>query len=501
MSESDEGQKSYARTIMEYGDGYLVEWIELGLRCELSYIHASSNGDITAYLTWFKERPDGTWFELTGAGKVLLTGPTARAQSAKRMLELHGDKVVWADILEQTSVELVRSLRIGEPVQKWSSRGPRKAVQPVKFLVDTWLPEGVTTVMHSDPSKGKSAVAQGLMACVASGQPFAGEYEVRRSGPVLYLDWETDWERFERRMSMAVAGLDIDPDAPLPIHYRRMRGGLSERMGQIKRVVEQEGIVLVVADSLMWATADDPNSAEAAIKVMESARALGATVLGLAHQPKASRIPGARGAPQTILGSVFYEAAARNVWALDSSVTDNGKILRLRHTKANDTPLTLAPIGLEIEFDEESMRFRTRSISTSTKSGGLGASLLTALQRGGGFMTIEELAATTHCEPDSARKALERLVTEGQVSKRGGGRGRGNAAEYALATEPLGEQASFINAVPARVIKDEPNKELEDLGLCAVCAQANYEKFTANLMAVCEPCGGLLEAQIQAAVK
>lgn len=490
---TDEGP-SYESTIMEYGAGYLVEWHDLGIRVELSYVDASSKGDVSAYMTWQRLRPNGRWVEIEGSGKCLLTGPQARTTTAKAMRERHGDMADWQRLVEMTSVRLVRALREGQPPKKWSAREGSKPIKPVSYLVDTFIPQGVTTVAHSDPQKGKSVWAQALCASIASGVPFANQYEVRRSGPVLYLDWETDWDRFERRMSLVLNGMGLPQDAPLPIIYRRMKGSLVERLGQIKRLVDDEGVIFIVIDSLMWATADDPNNPERAIAVMETARDLDSTVLALAHQSKGVRVQGRQAAPATIFGSVFYEAAARQVWHLDSQDIDTGKLMTLRHMKANDSRRVQHPIGLALEFEPDAAVFRPHAVQSSTRGGGLAAAILKLLNDGS-QATADHIAEAVRADSDSVRKVCEKLVGEGQLMRTGGGRGRGNAAIYTMATTAVPAPQAPLPMPEAP--KDIPNPEREAAGMCALCDNP-LERYTTNLMGVCEGCAVAMERQAAA---
>ena len=82
--------------------------------------------------------------------------------------------------------------------------------KPVPFAVYRLIHEVGTGLINSKYYSGKTTVAMGLVASIATGKPFAGRKVLRR-GAVLWLAAEGAWE-VDKRIRAAVTALGCDPD-------------------------------------------------------------------------------------------------------------------------------------------------------------------------------------------------------------------------------------------------------------------------------------------------
>lgn len=480
------------------GGGYLVEWPSDGMRCEISQITAK-HGDFTVWLQWYEDAGAGQWDKMMGAGRLNLAAARSRQQEGGRLAQLHANGWQWADAIEQLADDVMTEHREGDPPKR-VNKLKRPEGGRLSYLVDPLLPRGQNTVIHADPGSGKSSLAQALSACVATGSPYVGMPV--QSGPVLYLDWETNEESFALRMDAEYEGLGIAPEVRevVPIDYKRMTGGLAENLGIIHRWVTLGRYVLVVIDSLAWATQDDPNEATNAIKVMDAGRMLNTTLLTLAHQTKATR---SNRQQATIFGSVFYEAAARSVWAMrSSSSASTSKGIQLAHRKANDSPLMKGLIALRVEWEPDCIRWSRVEEPRGSNAPGLAERVERCLEELHDWATVADVATIINAKDRSTSQALEKLVERQLAIKRGGG--EGNAApEYRLASEPLGlSHEAALAAVGGPPLEAEAGDgaagEWEDdgpppPGACEVCHARAGERFTPHGLHVCDGCAASYE--------
>lgn len=421
---------------LSLGDGYIVEWEDDGIRVEAHYLR-DGHGDIQAELAWYERLADG-WRKLRGGGRLNLLAPTTVRAAGKVLSEVNGAAWEWGRALEQACEAIVEAQRAGEPVRRYQDLA--RSLPKQKWLVDGLVPEGVTTLIHADWESGKSMLAQALMLSIASGVPFC-EREVRKQGPVLYLDWETDEERWARRMRILIAGLEMDPDNPYPLLYRRMRGLIRDQVSRLREIVDRHRVVAVAVDSVGWAagggSGEDLKEANPAIAAMEAIRALRVTPIVLAHQSK-----GGSGRAATTYGSVFFEAGARFVWGLRAKRKGADELeMTLVNDKNNDGPHQ-PDAGLRLTFSDERAWFARMAVSSEPSV--IYARVKRALQEQAG-QTAEEIAAVLDiAKADTVYRACERMVTGGELLKDGGG--RGSKAKYSLPGETAPEILSLLES-------------------------------------------------------
>ena len=121
----------------------------------------------------------------------------------------------------------------------------------VPWIVDGLIPEGDLVLLLGAPKQGKTLLAESLALSVASGRPFAGQFEVRKGGVLLILEEDRREEVRSRLEKLAAAdGLDL---TQLPIRLLVRKGWrLDQDVGVdwLKTEIKRYSIVLTVVDCL-----------------------------------------------------------------------------------------------------------------------------------------------------------------------------------------------------------------------------------------------------------
>jgi AAA domain len=492
--------------IHKLGSTFIVEWEQMGVKASASTIHQHSDA-LTAVVTW--EGKAGDRYVHWSEHSMNLTSLQTRAAVAKALAKRSrvADTDWWEGAVEQFS-KLVRD--------KFLERKPEVLLDDVQvpdeppFLVERLLPESNTTILHADGQAGKSIFAMGLAMSVSTGVPFAGRWKVRNPGTVLYLDWETSQvDQAIRKRRFTASGQF--GDGPHRIRYQFMTGSLAAQVGDIQKLVDRYQPVLVIYDSLGWATGEDLTEAGAAIRVMDASREIGPTGLFLAHVTKdEARKASKDGTTATIFGSKYFELAARYVWYMTATQNelDGSKALTLRNTKANNVRRS-EPLTFRMEFDATAGPIRILDMAADADLAGptsLSSRLVTALKRGA--KTPQELMELTGAADNAIRARLADLERRGEVRKVGES-GPGHPQRWGLsAPEFAGVQPSFVapkapDQAAEAVAQEDPDPPQEDPEtapvdplegvpddeVCAMCRGARADRYTPAGLFICPACG------------
>jgi len=231
-----------------------------------------------------------------------------KVQSLK-VLELPGakDLSAWVENggTREGFVELVRSAPecVGQP--NTASDRPlivltveellAREIKPREMLLDPILPEQGLAMLYAYRGVGKTYIALGIAAAVASGGSFL-RWTAQRPRRVLYMDGELPAKTLQQRSAMILAGLDGVKPAPRSLQFitpdvqQRPIPDLATPEGQ--RLVEPhlEGIALLVLDNLSaLCRYGRENEGEGWLPVQEWALALrrrGISVLFIHHAGK-----------------------------------------------------------------------------------------------------------------------------------------------------------------------------------------------------------------------
>lgn len=246
------------------------------------------------------------------------------------------------------------------------------------------------TILFGPPGRGKSWTAYAMAVMVDAGYGFF--YDVPQAGaPAMIVNLERSAESVDARLGDINVCLGLPRERPVLRLDRRGRK-FQDVADSVARVVEREGVALVVLDSLSRAGYGDLNANEDTNRGMDALNGLGTAWLAIGHTP--------RGDETHLFGSQMQDAAADVMVQLASEEREDqwGKIILgvgVKGSKANDVrrpPLSI----LAYEFDD------------------IG---LTAIRkaRPGEFLTIENAAASV----DVRARVRDYLRAEGEASATG----------------------------------------------------------------------------------
>lgn len=175
--------------------------------------------------------------------------------------------------------------------KSWASPASLDELLTKEFPPNRWLAEGLIplqgiTILHGQPTAGKTWLILDLAIAVSQGKPLLNQFQTKQTG-VLLLDEESgEWLLHERFKTLR-APLE------LPIHYLTMASSkFTESF--VEHLIEwchDNEVGLVMIDSLVRIHGGDENTAQDSAKVFRLIRMLtsvGITVVIVHHNTKAS---------------------------------------------------------------------------------------------------------------------------------------------------------------------------------------------------------------------
>lgn len=219
-------------------------------------------------------------------------------------------------------------------------------ITAIVWIVKLLLAQGAGTILFGQPGVSKTAHLAILCASLCLGKSFAG-ITIDRPYKILYLDFDGGWNWTGPLFKAAFrgAGLEGLPNnflywSPLTDQCQLPNGenNALEFIGErIAQVVRDEGVDVVVTDSVGQGMAGDPNSnqdAALALRLgLNPARAAGASVLVVDHATKAARIAGEM--VPTPSGAQQKRAWARVTVALEQEGDGEERLTRWSVDKSN----------------------------------------------------------------------------------------------------------------------------------------------------------------------
>ena len=272
------------------------------------------------------------WVEVRWNDKVIaygnynLMGPRTAQGLIKDARESVNAKVDWANIIKGHLYEVIlQHLAGADPVVLADVPKREGAKWLLRPLVGT---TGASSIIGFGGSL-KSFLALSCAAGVSTGLArFTGE-KPTTTGPVLYLDWEADAETHSERLKALCKAQDVDP--PNGILHRAEAAPLARSVGAISRLVNEQGIVMLVVDSVMLARGGDAFGPEDTTRLYAAIRDIGIPALLIDHKAKHSK------KTDGSYGSIANENSARLQWVI-TSLKDDGDVftMRLRQHKRNN---------------------------------------------------------------------------------------------------------------------------------------------------------------------
>lgn len=288
---------------------------------------------------------EGSWAEPYGLRLNLLS---SSAQSdLRRSLESHfqgGKEQNWTGVVN-TAVNRARKGFLSADVALPAEAIPDPGEQ--QFLVETILPDRAATLVFADGSSGKTFFALRLLAAVTLGSEFLGLQA--SSGPVVYVDYETDEFTWRRRLRRVLQGIGYDDVVPgLPAYYWPAHGiSLIDQVGRLRSFVREKAVRLLIIDSAGAACGGRPEDAETALRYFSALARIDCASLTVAHVPKS------QGSDDKPLGSVFFHNAPRRTWKIEATDDETlaDKEVMLVCKKVNDGRRP-APMGVRVIFKD-----------------------------------------------------------------------------------------------------------------------------------------------------
>lgn len=367
------------------GDCYRFSWPE-GISMELDRFGDGHRGDgLGCEITVNSLLPPSPG--LLHQARFNLTSSSARA-TLTRALAARVDGCDFAGMLEQACFLSIKRWREGDPIiNLWEVEDRPTG----RWLIEPWVELGGPTTLFGDGGSGKSAFALDIALSVSSGIRTVGEIPTQ-TGPILYLDWETDRYEHAGRLRRLASGLDAIGAQRNPVHYRRQSAGLIDSIMHLKKMVAQLGVVFVIVDSLGAARGGEPESAELTIRTFNAVREFGVPVLFIDHQAKNAQDK------TKPFGSVYTWNLSRIVWsaAREKTETDGSVLLGLTNHKANNGRVGMKrgyrmTWGDVIRFDSVA----AREVPVLVKSMSNRDKLVAAIQQSPrGRMTVSDIEVT-----------------------------------------------------------------------------------------------------------
>ena len=257
-------------------------------------------------------------------------------------------KIDWNTILNQLVSLSLESLRKGSVVENMDDE---PLYSKVEYLINPILPLNQPTTIFAPGGSGKStlvdyiAVLAQFGICPNSNIPF----EVRQAN-VLYLDWEDNINNHRIKIKAIKKALGIQDKTT--IRYQKCEHSLSDIIDDVRKVVSENDIELVIIDSQMAATADSPHGmsdAQIANEYYNNLRSLNCTTLTIDHVTKSVM----NGGTETVspYGSVVKYNRSRCQFELKvEQEPDSNTLIWALIQKKNNLGKIIKPIGIGVTY-------------------------------------------------------------------------------------------------------------------------------------------------------
>lgn len=244
---------------------------------------------------------------------------------------------------EDIKADLLSFCRQAWPVRLDGMKGSMLAGDatsaPPEFLAKPHVLRGGGTLLFGPPERGKSYTA--LIMAVAIDAGVNGYWQTEKSN-VMYVNLERGAASVRRRLGCVNTALGLDPDRALLILNARGYS-LSDVRESIDRSIKENGVELLVLDSISRAGMGDLTENRPVNMIADAMNSLAETWIGIGHTP--------RGDSTHIYGSVFLDAAADILLRQKSERQEHSLGVGLEVTKANDIARP-PPMYLRYGFDE-----------------------------------------------------------------------------------------------------------------------------------------------------
>jgi RecA-family ATPase len=195
-----------------------------------------------------------------------------------------------------------------------------EGIPEITYSVDPFLLTNGITMFVAPPSSMKSFLAQQLTIACCSGIPFLEKFEVKKQN-VLYLDEENGIIGIANRIKLLLNGHNIKTtelnNRLTCVSYEAMRFDDENRMNELRRIIEEKKISLIIIDSIVRFIDGDENKSGDVKGIFDKLKSLcndyNLSILVLHHGTKTNG-----GNPR---GSGDFLAAPDNVFSIEKRET------------------------------------------------------------------------------------------------------------------------------------------------------------------------------------
>ena len=369
---------------------YELAWPQLNISAKVERIKEGSDHEVKAEISLLSTRPTSAG-HLRG-GRLNLTSPSARNTFARSLASRDGD-VDWDKVLEQLCLAVLGEWREGSPAVMLTGQSDVQA--SVKWLIEPIVQLNNPTLIYGPGSTGKSWFGQ-YLAVLADEGLNSGGLGVEPS-TVLYLDWETDQDELDSRVTMLRKGLGLE--GPSSIWYKHMTQGLASDIETIRGLCANHNVKFIIIDSVGSACMGEPESAEVVLRAFGALRSLGVSSLCIDHTNKEG----------SLFGSVYKYNASRQVFECkkDQQQDDTKIVFGLFHKKANNSRL-MKPIGYELMFNDATITISRQDVRDTALETHMrvGDRIENLLKTKPGGMSVQDIADELEKTESHIRKEL-----------------------------------------------------------------------------------------------
>lgn len=302
----------------------------------------------------------------------------------------------WTSAVEELAQRVLAAEREGAPDVSLAEVVP----EPVRTLdiLGLLLPRHHPAVLFGDGDSAKSYLTLYVLGRLAQ--------EGLRVG---LADWELSESDHRERLGR------LFPKALPAVRYLRCARSIVHEADRLRRWVRDRRLDYVALDSVAYASAGAPESAEVAMAYFQVVRQLGPIgSLHIAHVTKAQE-----GGDRRPFGSTFWHNSPRATWYAKLAERDPGgsvSRLGLYPRKWNVGPLPAA-VGLELVFQAERTTVRRADLAqTPDLAASLPVRQRMAAALRGGSLTAAELADEIGTTAQTVRSAVRRYREHFQLA-------------------------------------------------------------------------------------
>lgn len=274
--------------------------------------------------------------------RMNLTSVSTITAIRRELEDLFGKELGWSGLLSE-ACDMAQEAWHG--VDRSFDLADTAMPEVRKWTVESFAPEGLTTILFGMGGSGKSLIGADLALHCLYGMPWMGRATTPVGG-LLVIDYEDTADEWHLRVQQLCDGYAW----PFPERgFRYMPGRaipLADQVIPIRRIVEEHEIGLIIVDSAISACGGDLMDTKASARLINSLTDLGATSLLLAHNTKA-------GESMYPYGNIFWHNLVRATHYIETVQEEGAREMdSVLHNRKSNRGLQ-KPISMHIAFSPE----------------------------------------------------------------------------------------------------------------------------------------------------